>query len=179
MNGEVATLVKADVFDSLSSFFDSPIWSVLRVMLIIFLVLMWLALVVWVYNDARRRNAAPGYPPLMATIAFLIPYFGPLLYIAVRNAETTEEQRERQLEVIALERQAVLRCPDCGYPTETAYLACPSCMRKLKDPCNHCGQPVDPRWALCPFCEKVPDVGLGGGLPATGDLSAISGNPAQ
>lgn len=179
MNGEVAALVTADVFDSLSNFFDSPIWSVLRVMLVVFLILMWLALVIWVYKDARRRNDAPGYPGLMAAIAFLIPYFGPLLYIAVRPSETVEEQRERQLEVIGLERQAVLRCPDCGYPTEPNYLACPSCMRKLKDPCNHCGEPVDPRWSLCPFCEKVPDVSLTGGVQATSDLPAITGEPAQ
>jgi hypothetical protein len=152
----VETLIAADVFDSLSRFFDSPLWTVLRVLIIIFLILMWLALGVWVYKDARRRNSAPGYPKAMAAMAILIPYFGPLLYIAVRPSETAQEQRDRRLETEVLERQSILSCPDCHFPTEPSYLACPSCARKLKDPCNHCGQPVDPRWALCPFCEKVP-----------------------
>mgnify|MGYP003379717751 CR=1 FL=1 len=62
----MTTLVPAaNVFDSLSSFFDSPIWKFISWMLIAFLVLMWLALVVWVYKDARRRNNSPGYPRLM------------------------------------------------------------------------------------------------------------------
>jgi hypothetical protein len=117
---------------------------------------MWLALGVWTYRDARRRKTAPGYPRLMCAIALIIPYLGALLYIAVRPAETLDEQRDRNLETAHLERQAAMQCPDCGYPTESAYLACPACMRKLKDPCSHCGQPIDPRWAVCPFCEKVP-----------------------
>lgn len=176
----VAALISADVFDSLSSFFDSPIWTVLRFLLIAFIILMWFALVIWVFKDARRRNAAPGYAPLMAGIAFVIPFFGPLLYLAVRPAETTVEQHERMLETIALERQAVLRCPDCGFPTEARYLACPSCMRKLKDPCTQCGEPIDPRWSICPFCEKVPAGALG---PVAADASTfpttISREPAQ
>lgn len=146
-------LVAANVFESLSNFFDSSVWSVLRVMLVIFLVLLWLALGVWVYKDARRRNGAPGYPRLMAAIAVLIPFFGPLLYIAVRPAETLDEQHDRELETLALTREAALRCHDCGYPTEPAYLICPSCHRKLKEPCSSCGKPVDPRWTACPWCE--------------------------
>lgn len=152
----MAILSTANVFESLSDFFDSPIWSALRIMIIVFLVLMWLALSIWVFRDARRRNAAPGYPRLMGAIGFLIPYFGPLLYVAVRPAETISEQRDRQLETRSLEREGLMQCPDCGYPTETRYLACPSCMRKLKDPCAYCGEPIDPQWAVCPFCEKVP-----------------------
>lgn len=148
-------LVTANVFDTLSSFFDSPVWTVMRVMLIVFLVLMWLALALWVYKDARRRNEAPGYPRLMALIALAIPYFGPLLYIAVRPAETLDEQKDRELETLALMREASLRCPDCGHPTEPGYMSCPSCRRKLKDPCGTCGKPVDPRWSTCPWCEAT------------------------
>jgi hypothetical protein len=163
----VAAQVTADVFESLSNFFDSPIWSVLQVLIALFIILMWLALGVWVYRDARRRNAAPGYPRLMAAIGVIIPFFGPLLYMAVRPGETLSEQRDRQLETRSLEREAALECPDCGYPTEARYLACPSCMRKLKDPCAHCGEALDPRWAVCPFCEKVP----------AGTLNRVTGTP--
>ena len=105
----------ADIFDSLSSFFDSPIWSVLKVLLVVFIVLMWLALGIWVYRDAGRRNAAPGYPRLMAAIGLLIPYFGPLLYMAVRPAETISEQRDRQLEQqLAAIRHVMVRQAACA-----------------------------------------------------------------
>ena len=152
----VLTLFGADVFDSLSSFFDSPLWTVAKVLITIFLVLLWLFLAYWVYRDARRRNRAPGFVRLMTLFAIVIPYLGPLLYLAVRPSETIEESRERQLELIALERQAALRCPDCGYPGEARFLACSSCMRKLREPCAGCGEPIDPRWSICPYCEKVP-----------------------
>lgn len=150
---KVTTLVAANVFESLSNFFDSPIWSVLKILLIVFLVAMWVALAIWVFKDARRRNSAPGYPRLMAAIALVIPFFGPLLYIAVRPSETLDERKDRELETLALTREAALRCNDCGYPTEPGYLMCPSCQRKLKEPCRHCGKPVDPRWTGCPWCE--------------------------
>jgi hypothetical protein len=143
----------ANVFESLSAFFDSPIWSFIRVMLVVFLVLMWLALAIWVYKDARRRNTAPGYPRIMALIALLIPYFGPLLYIAVRPSETIDEMKDRELETLALTREAALRCGDCGFPTEPGYLMCPSCQRRLKEPCPKCARPIDPRWTGCPWCE--------------------------
>lgn len=146
----------ADVFESLSSFFDSPVWTVLKVLIAAFIILMWLALGVWVFRDAQRRNAAPGYPRLMTGIGVIIPFFGPLLYLAVRPGETLSEQRDRQLETLSLEREARLQCPDCGFPTEPRYLACPACMRKLKHPCTHCGEPIDPRWSVCPYCEKAP-----------------------
>ena len=179
MNDEVATLVSADVFDSLSRFFDSPLWTVLRILIVIFLVLMWLALVVWVFRDAARRNNAPGYPRLMAAVALVIPYLGPLLYLALRPSETIEEQRERRLETVGLERQALLSCPDCGFPTEPKYLACPSCMRKLKEPCSRCHEPVDPRWALCPFCENPQSLQLGGRTDETAQVPRVTPEPAQ
>lgn len=176
----MAALITADVFDSLSSFFDSPLWSVLKVLIGVFIVLMWLALGVWVYRDARRRNAAPGYPKIMAVVALLIPFLGALLYIAVRPAETLDEQRDRSLETMALQRQAILACPDCGHPTELAYLACPSCMRKLKEPCAQCNQPIDPRWSICPFCETVPAGALTrGSSHDTMNLPAITQEPTQ
>ncbi len=160
----------ADVFESLSSFFDSPIWGALKILIVVFIILMWLALGIWVYRDARRRNAAPGYPPLMAAVGVLIPFFGPLLYMAVRPGETLSEQRDRQLETRSLEREGAMQCPDCGFATESRYLACPSCMRKLKDPCAHCGEPIDPRWSVCPFCEKVPAHTLGRITDARADM---------
>jgi RNA polymerase subunit RPABC4/transcription elongation factor Spt4 len=44
-------------------------------------------------------------------------------------------------------------CPHCDYEVEKDFLRCPSCLRKLKDPCQTCGRPLDPQWKICPFCE--------------------------
>ena len=75
----------------------------------------------------------------------------------VRPPEYLDDVRERELEMQAAEaRLAELGyhlCPHCDYEVEKDFLRCPSCMRKLKDPCKTCGKPLDPSWKICPFCE--------------------------
>jgi predicted amidophosphoribosyltransferase len=75
----------------------------------------------------------------------------------VRPPEYLEDVRERELEMQAAEARLAqlnyLLCPYCDYEIEKDFLRCPSCMRKLKDPCVHCRRPLDPTWTLCPYCE--------------------------
>jgi hypothetical protein len=44
-------------------------------------------------------------------------------------------------------------CPHCDYEVEKDFLRCPTCLRKLRDPCGSCGRPLDPVWKICPYCE--------------------------
>jgi hypothetical protein len=131
-------------------------------LVILFLVVIWLALVFWSYADARRRIADPLLVGC-ATIASLFPYVGTIVYMIVRPPEYLDDVRERELEMQAAEaRLAELGyhlCPHCDYEVERDYLRCPNCMRKLKDPCHSCGRPLDPAWKVCPFCEA--EVGAG------------------
>jgi len=125
-------------------------------LVILFLVVIWLALVYWTYADARRRIADPMLIGC-ATVASLFPYVGTIIYMIVRPPEFLDDVRERELEMQAAEaRLAQLGyqlCPHCDYEVEKDFLRCPSCMRKLKDPCVACGRPLDPNWKICPFCE--------------------------
>jgi hypothetical protein len=122
------------------------------------LVVVWLALIVWTYLDARRRIEDPVLVAC-ATGASLFPYIGTFVYSILRPPEFLEDAKERELEIKAAElrvRQLTeLSCPNCHYPVEKSFLRCPHCQRRLKDPCESCGKPVDPRWALCPYCETV------------------------
>jgi len=126
-------------------------------LLILLLVVIWLALVYWTYADARRRIADPLLIGC-GTVASLFPYVGTLVYVIVRPPEYLDDVRERELEMQAAEaRLAQLGyhlCPHCDYEVEKDFLRCPSCMRKLKDPCQTCGKPLDPQWKICPFCES-------------------------
>jgi Double zinc ribbon len=125
-------------------------------LLILFLVVVWLALVYWTYSDARRRIGDPWIIGT-ATVAALFPYVGSLVYLIVRPPEYLDDVRERELEMQAAEaRLAELGyqlCPHCDYEVEKDFLRCPNCMRKLRDPCPVCGKPLDPAWRICPFCE--------------------------
>jgi len=117
---------------------------------------VWLALIVYTYLDAKRR-ISDSFLVGCATLASFFPYIGTAVYAIVRPPEFLEDAHERELETKAAElrvrRLTEQSCPNCEHPIERDYLRCPSCQRRLKDPCSRCGKPVDPRWSLCPFCE--------------------------
>jgi hypothetical protein len=125
---------------------------------ILMIVVVWLALIVYTYFDAKRRIADP-FLVACATIGSFFPYIGTAVYAIVRPPEFLEDAHERELEIRAAElkvRQLTeASCPNCEYPVEKSYLRCPKCQHRLKDPCPSCGKPVDPRWAMCPYCENA------------------------
>jgi hypothetical protein len=127
-------------------------------LLILMLVVVWLALIVYTYLDAKRRIKDP-FMVGCATLASFIPYLGTAVYAIVRPPEFLEDAHERELEIKAAElrvRQLTEHaCPKCGFPAENDYMRCPECQTRLKQPCPSCGKPVDPSWALCPYCETA------------------------
>jgi hypothetical protein len=136
--------------------------NLVATLFLLMLVVLWLALIVYTYLDARRRISDP-FLVACATVASFFPFIGTAVYAIVRPPEYLEDAHERELEIKAAElRVRQLRdqsCPNCEYPVEKNYLRCPNCQQRLKDPCPTCGKPVDPRWGLCPYCETT----LGGG----------------
>jgi len=131
-------------------------------LLLLFLVVLWLALIFWTYMDARRRIADPMLVAC-GTAASLFPFIGTIVYMIVRPPEYLEDMRERELEIAAAEARLhsieQLGCPYCGFEIEKSFLRCPSCLRRLKEPCTVCARPLDPRWKICPYCEA--EVGSG------------------
>jgi hypothetical protein len=127
-------------------------------LVVLAIVVVWLALIVYTYLDAKRRISDP-FLIACATIGSFFPYIGTAVYAIVRPPEFLEDAHERELEIRAAElrvRQLTeASCPNCEYPVEKNYLRCPKCQKRLKDPCPSCGKPVDPRWALCPYCESA------------------------
>jgi hypothetical protein len=136
--------------------------NLVATLFVLMLVVLWLALIVYTYLDARRRISDP-FLIACATVASFFPYIGTAVYAIVRPPEFLEDAHERELEIKAAELKVrQLReqtCPNCEYPVEKNFLRCPNCQRRLKDPCPTCSKPVDPRWGLCPYCETT----LGGG----------------
>jgi hypothetical protein len=136
--------------------------NLVATLFLLMLVVLWLALIVYTYLDARRRISDP-FLVACATVASFFPFIGTAVYAIVRPPEYLEDAHERELEIKAAElRVRQLRdqsCSNCEYPVEKNYLRCPNCQQRLKDPCPACDKPVDPRWGLCPYCET----NLGGG----------------
>ena len=127
-------------------------------LLILFLVVLWIALIAWTFLDARRRIKDPVLVAC-ATAASLFPFVGSIVYSILRPPEFLDDRRERELEIRASELRVrqleEASCPNCEHPVERTYLRCPNCRARIKDPCESCGKPVDPRWSICPYCETA------------------------
>src|ERR1700750_1958523 len=125
-------------------------------LVILFLGVIWFALVYWTYADARRRIADPLLVGC-ATLASVFPFVGTIVYMIVRPPEYLDDVRERELELQAAEARLhelpTHLCPSCDPYVQADFLRCPNCLRKLKDPCVNCAKPLDPNWTVCPFCE--------------------------
>jgi uncharacterized Zn finger protein (UPF0148 family) len=125
-------------------------------LLVLFLIVVYLALIYWTYLDARRRIEDPVLIAC-ATAASIFPFLGTIVYTILRPPEFLEDREERELELRAAElelRQRIEQsCPHCEYPIERSYLRCPNCERRLRNPCRKCHKPLDPKWGICPYCE--------------------------
>jgi Double zinc ribbon len=125
-------------------------------LVLLFLFVLYFALIWWTYADARRRIEDPMIVTC-ATAASVFPFVGTVVYLIVRPPEYLEDVRERELEIAAAEaRLAGVEqhvCPYCSNEVEKSFLVCPNCRQRLKEPCTTCGRPLDPRWKVCPYCE--------------------------
>ena len=126
-------------------------------LLLLFLAAIWLALVFWTFADARRRVADPLLVACASAASLFFPFLGTIVYAIVRPPEFLADVHERELEIAAAEARLHqvegMHCPHCDFEIEKSFLRCPSCLRRLKEPCNTCGRPLDPRWKICPYCE--------------------------
>ena len=72
--------------------------------LILFLLVIWAALIFWTYADARRRIDDPMLVAC-ATAASLFPFVGSIVYAIVRPPEFLDEVYLRNLEIQAAEER--------------------------------------------------------------------------
>src|SRR6476469_7518649 len=132
-------------------------------LLLLFIVVLYISLIYWTYQDARRRIVDPVMVGC-ATAASLFPFVGTIVYVILRPPEYLEDVHEREVEMQAAEARLhqldQSLCPHCDYRVESDFVRCPSCLRKLKERCVTCNRPLDQAWTICPYCEAdVPGVG--------------------
>ena len=125
---------------------------------LISLVAIWGALIVFTFNDARKRLSDP-FLITCATAGSFFPFVGTLVYTILRPQELLDDVQERDWDLKAtqatLRQQRATSCRKCGYPAEPEFLKCPSCRSRLREPCPSCSRPVGVEWKLCPYCEKT------------------------
>jgi Double zinc ribbon len=160
---------------SVSDFFSSGTWLVIRNLLYFFAGLFWLSLGYWVYKDARRRIEDPWLVGMSTLVGLVPPYLGPFVYMLFRPPEYLEDVRERELEIKAMEERLAegdLRCPVCRAEVDATFLVCPVCTTKLKQACSTCRAPLEAAWQVCPYCETPIEPATVASFPGLGPTSA-------
>jgi len=118
-------------------------WTSVSIFSLVLLVL-WIAVIVWVYRDAERRGMNGVLWALLVLIGSII---GLLIYLIVRSDVLAATQRSPAVQV----------CPECEQDVDQGYAFCPHCGKRLQGGvCHACGKPIEPNWKVCAHCgEKI------------------------
>jgi endogenous inhibitor of DNA gyrase (YacG/DUF329 family) len=104
---------------------------------------LWIAVIVWVYRDAERRNMNGILWALLVLIGNLI---GLLIYLILRSDSGLAPPLGTRTET------ATKPCPSCGKQVEIHAVYCPQCGAKMEKTCPECHKPIENTWKLCPYC---------------------------
>jgi hypothetical protein len=127
------------------------------IVLVAYLLVMWVAALVWAYRDiaSRTRDPLTHFMSVALLLVFNLP--GLLLYLILRPKETIAERYDRQLEAEALlqELQEQPTCTACRRKINEDFVTCPFCRTALRTPCATCGKALAFGWVVCPYCNAA------------------------
>ena len=131
-----------------------PLLDVLKWVFGIYIVLLWMATVIWTYRDIHARHEEALLQVLAVSMALLIPFAGLGVYMMLRPRQTISDRYERSLEEEYLrhdiEEQFV--CPQCQRGIDHEFILCPHCHTALRRRCISCDHVIDLTWSICPYC---------------------------
>ena len=124
------------------------------IVLVAYLLVMWIAALVWTYRDISARTRDPFTQAISVLMVVFFNLPGLLLYLILRPTDTLADAYDRQLEAEALlsEIQEQATCPSCRRKIENEFIACPYCRTTLRAACESCTKPLAFGWVVCPYC---------------------------
>lgn len=137
---------------------DDGVWQdaarIAVILLVAYLVIMWIAALVWTYRDitSRTRDTFTHAFSVLLVALFNLP--GLFVYLILRPKDTLADLYDRQLEAEALlqEIQDQATCPSCRRRVNDDFLSCPYCRAPLRTPCEACDRALAFGWVVCPYC---------------------------
>ena len=102
--------------------------------------LIWIAVIIWVYRDAERRGMN-GF--LWALLVFIGHLVGLLIYLIVRTNGGSQQVTT-----------SLQPCPKCTKPVSLGYAFCPFCGTQMQAVCPGCKKSIMSEWQICPHCGK-------------------------
>lgn len=115
----------------------------------LFLVL-WIAVIVWVYKDAERRGMNGLLWSLLVFFGHLI---GLIVFLIVRQDNAAPSGQGASASSAPISAVALKSaCPNCRQPVEKGFAYCPHCGTALQPVCPSCGKAAAADWKACPHC---------------------------
>ncbi len=142
---------------------DGQTWAkaltIVGIALAAYALILWVALLLWTYRDARARTASKELPLAAVLLVAIFNLPGLLLYLALRPPEALVDAYGRELESAAFMReiQKPDACPECTRSVDSNFVACPYCRATLQTPCASCERSLRTNWIMCPFCTAPRD----------------------
>jgi RNA polymerase subunit RPABC4/transcription elongation factor Spt4 len=145
-----------DMGHTFRGWFDGfgPFASIPLIVLPVALILLWGAVLIWVYRDAEMRGMNGILWLLLVLIGNVI---GLLIYAIVRSE--TPVRRAGQGGAKEEAPPAAETCSACGKTLTPGFAFCPYCGKATKGTCPACGKPVESGWKVCPACGATIDPG--------------------
>jgi len=128
-----------------------PFGEISLIFLPIALIILWGAVLIWVYRDAEKRGMSGILWLLLVLIGNVI---GLLIYAIVRSETPVKRQADGAKGGAGPEK-----CPGCSSPIDPGHSFCPYCGKNLKPVCPACGKTLDGSWKACPACGTKIDPG--------------------
>ena len=127
-----------------------PRWGQALLTYGVFLVVVaWVALIGYIYGDAKRRQMRYVLWTLLGI--FVPSAVGIILYFILRDPLPKT-------------------CPGCGNVVRAGFAFCPHCGKSLQRTCPKCGEAVETTWANCAHCgQRLPE-----GEPRTAQDGALA-----
>jgi len=119
-------------------------------------IILWGAVLIWVYRDAEKR----GMSGILWLLLVLIGNVIGLLIFAIVRSETPLKRSAQAANAAAGPACCPSEmCPACGKALGPGFEFCPYCGKSLKKTCPACGKPVQNDWKVCPVCGASVDPG--------------------
>lgn len=126
-----------------------------KVILWLFVVLVWVYIVAWMYKDAEHRYFEGSRIKYMwlilGIIAAPIAWF---VYLIMRPAADLDEAYLQRVEerYLSFEARGLGYCAKCGMPADPDHLYCTDCGEALRYRCKKCESIVEINYKHCPNC---------------------------
>ncbi len=145
-----------ETIDTIIAFSESPLLEFAIKGALIYLAVLWFAIVVWVARDIVNRSNNIVFQAAMILLNITLPVFGLVLYMILRPSRTLLQKYYDEMEYDFISEHALQEdhCKQCKELLGQDFLYCPSCSEKVRNSCSNCNHVYLNQYVVCPYCGR-------------------------